>query len=125
MCSIMKGDIIIRNTDTDLLAIALINHTQLRLGGRNIVIRFGKSGQEFVYWWINQFVKLISSSSTYSLLITRNIDVSTIIGVMHFITGCNVLSCLYSFTIPSRHSTSSLMSSALNQRMMLKKQSER
>ena len=63
-----------------------------------ILIHFGKSGQEFVYCWINQLVKLISSSSTYSLLTTRNLDVSNIIGVMLFITGCNVLSFLRDFT---------------------------
>ena len=94
----MKGDIIIHITDTDLLAIALINHTQLKLGERNIVIHFRKAGQEFVYCWINQLVKLISSSSTYSLLTTRNIDVSKIIEVMHFIMGCDVLSFLCGFT---------------------------
>ena len=44
LCSIMKGDIIIRRTDTDLLAIALINHTQLKLGEKNIVIHFRKAG---------------------------------------------------------------------------------
>ena len=66
----MKVDIIIRSTDTDLLAAALINHTQLKFGERNIVIHFGKVGQEFVYYWINQLVKLISSSATYSLLTT-------------------------------------------------------
>ena len=91
LCSIMKGDIIICSTDTDLLVIALINHTQLKLGERNIVIHFGKAGEEFVYCWISQFVKVVSSSLTYSLLTTRNIYLSKIIGVMHFITGCDVL----------------------------------
>ena len=62
LCSIMKGDIIICSTDTDLLVIALINHTQLKLGERNIGIHFGKAGEEFVYCWISQFVKVISSS---------------------------------------------------------------
>ena len=76
----------------------MINHTQLKLGERNIVTHFGKAGQEFVYCWINQLVKLISSSSTYSLLTTRNIEVSKIIGVMHFITGYDVLSFLRGFT---------------------------
>ena len=63
-----------------------------------IVIHFGKSGQEFVYCWINQLVKLISSSSTYSLLTARNNDVSRIIVVLHFITGCDLLSFLRGFT---------------------------
>ena len=85
-------------TDTDLFAIALINHTQLKLGERNIVTHFGKAGHEFVYCWINQLVKLISSSSTYSLLTTRNIEVSKIIGVMHFITGYDKLSFYRVFT---------------------------
>ena len=98
LCSLMQGDIIIRSTDTDLLANALINHTQLKLGGRNIVIHFRKTGQEFVYCWINQLVKLISSSSTYSLLTARNNDVSRIIVVLHFITGCDLLSFLRGFT---------------------------
>ena len=94
----MKGEIIIRSADTNLIAIALINHTQLKLGERNIVVHFGKASQEFVYCWINQLVKLISSSSTHSLLTARNIDVSKVIGVMHFITGCKVLSLLRGFT---------------------------
>ena len=98
LCSIMKGDIIICSTDTDLLVIALINHTQLKLGERNIVIHFGKAGEEFVYCWISQFVKVVSSSLTYSLLTTRNIYLSKIIGVMHFITGCDVLWFLCGFT---------------------------
>ena len=96
--SIMTGDIIIHSSDTDLLAIALINHTQLRLGERKIAIHFGKAGQEFVYCWINQLLKLISSFSTYSLLTTQNIDVSKIIGVMNFITGRDILSFLRGFT---------------------------
>ena len=90
LCSIMKGDIIICSTDTDLLVIALINHTQLKLGERKLGER-KKAGEEFVYCWISQFVKVISSSLTYSLLTTRNIYLSKIIGVMHFITGCDVL----------------------------------
>ena len=94
----MKGDIIIHSSDADLLAIALINYTQLKLGERKIVIHFGKAGQKFVYYWINQLVKLIRSFSTYSLLTTQNIDVSKIIGVMHFITGCDVLSFFRGFT---------------------------
>ena len=61
LCSIMKGDIIICSTDTDLLVIALINHTQLKLGERKLGER-KKAGEEFVYCWISQFVKVISSS---------------------------------------------------------------
>ena len=64
LCSIIKGDIIICSTDTDLLVIALINHTQLKLGERNIVIHFGKAGVEFACCWISQFVKVIRSSLT-------------------------------------------------------------
>ena len=94
----MKGDNIIHSSDADLLAIALINYTQLKLGERKIVIHFGKASQKFVYYWINQLVKLIRSFSTYSLLTTQNTDVSKIIGVMHFITGCDVLSFLRGFT---------------------------
>ena len=43
-------------------------------------------------------VNLISSSSTYSLLTTWKIDVSKIIGVMHFIAGCDIPSFLCGFT---------------------------
>ena len=97
LCSIMKGDII-HSTDTDLLAIALIKDNKLKLRERNIIIHFRKAGQEFVYCWINRHVKFISSSSTYSLLTTWNIDVLKIIGVVHFIMGYDLLLFLCGFT---------------------------
>ena len=58
----MKDDIIICSTDTDLFAIALINYNQLKLGERNIVIHFGKAGQEFVYCCINNLWNLSAFS---------------------------------------------------------------
>ena len=44
LSSLMEGkDVIIRSTDTDILAIAMINQHKLNLQDRNMVIHYGNS----------------------------------------------------------------------------------
>ena len=93
-----KNDVIIRSTDSDLLAISLLNHDKLDLKNRNIVIHYGNNSVGAMYCYLNKLVESIQNDSKYSLLETRQIPTAKILGALHFITGCDDLSFLRGFT---------------------------
>lgn len=94
LATLMDGNILIRSTDTDILAIALLNSTELSLDNRSLVIQYGPN----LYCHLNDLIKLMKESVEFSLLITREIAIEKIIGALHFVTGCDDLSYLRGFS---------------------------
>ncbi len=86
-------DIVIRSTDSDLLAIALLNNKKLELNKRTISIDYGTD-----HCILNLLVQSIFSDCKYSLLVERNIPVVEMVAALHFITGSDDLSYLRGFS---------------------------
>ena len=86
-------DIIIRSTDTYVLAIALINHDKLGMDKRKLNIHYGND-----YCNVNSLVESIDKDYRYSLLKERNIPVIKMLGTFHFVTGSDDLSNLRGFS---------------------------
>ena len=91
-------DVLIRSTDTDILAIAMINHSELYLHQRNVVIHYGNSSADFTHCHLNRLLELSQQDHKLSLLQTRGLPIPRLLGALHFITGCDDLSYLRGFT---------------------------
>ena len=79
----------IKSTETDILAISLLNHDKLKLDHRNLVINFSSSKTAPTHCCVNSLVRDMHSDPKYSLLQVGEIAISKIIGAFHFITGCD------------------------------------
>ena len=93
LTTMTQGNVLVQSTDKDILAIALINFTELQLDNRSIVIQYGSND----YCNLKKLVELLEESTDYSLLRTRGIAIPRIISALHFIIGCDDLPYLQGF----------------------------
>ena len=90
-----EHDVLIRSTDTDILAIAMINHNELHLQNRDVVIHYGNSSADFMYCHLNTLIEFAQQDHKLSLLQTRGLPIPRLLGALHFVTGCDDLSYLH------------------------------
>ena len=89
---------IIRSTDVDILFTALLNFDNLSLQLKNVYIHYNSIGQGPKYCFINELVASIENDPHFSLLKAKGVAVPKLVGLLHFVTGCDDLSFLRGFT---------------------------
>ena len=85
-------DIIIRSTDTGILAIAMINQHKLDLENRNVVIHYGNSSVNLIYCHLNKLVESVTQDPKKSLLQVKGLPISRVLGALHL--QMNAVICL-------------------------------
>ena len=89
---------VIRSTNTDMLFTVLINYDKLSLDDKHVYIHCNNIGQGQKYCFLNELITSIENDPQFSLLKAKSVQVAKLVGLLHFITGCNDLSFLRGFS---------------------------
>ena len=93
-----KPNWVIKSTDTDFMFTALLNYTDICDEDKMVYIHYNTSGQGSMYCNINSLANHITEDPQFSILKTRSVSAPKLLGMLHFLTGCDDLSFLRGFT---------------------------
>ena len=93
-----KPNWVIKSTDTDFMFTALLNYTEICDEKKMVYIHYNTSGQGSMYCNVNTLVDQIAEDPQFCILKTRSLPTPKLLGMLHFLTGCDDLSFLRGFT---------------------------